>query len=82
MGNGVPSGIRTRPMLNGVCLVAPVVAALTGPWFYVLPLLAAALLAGGFMFVSRSRFRQAGMSLLLGSVLALVYLFIAVGAGY
>jgi len=71
------------PAHNCLCLIAPVVAALGGPWSYVLPMLLVGGLAGIVMLIPPSRHvRQMGLSLLIGSALSFVYLVAAVGSGW
>ena len=72
-----------NPAHNCLCLIAPVVAALGGPWLYVLPMLLIGGVAGIVMLIRPSRhLRQMGLSLLIGSALSLVYLVAVVGSGW
>jgi hypothetical protein len=71
------------PVRNCVCMVIPVLAALAGPWLYVLPLLLVGMAFGAIMLTRPTRrVRQMGRSLLFGSGLSFIYLFMAVGSGW
>jgi len=64
-------------------MIAPVLAALGGEWFYILPLLPVGMIAGVIMLMRSSRrTRQMGRSLLIGSALSFLYLLGAVGSGW
>ena len=71
------------PAHNCLCLIAPVLAALGGPWLYVLPMLLVGGVTGMAMIMRPSRhLHQMGLSLLIGSVLSFGYLIAAVGSGW
>ena len=75
--------LESRPARNCVFMVAPVIAAMLGPWSKVMPLLLVCIVVGVVMWTRRNgRTRQMGRSLVIGSSLGFVYLFIAVGLGW